>query len=166
MFRPRGSNKPFIGTSGLLGFEGPDSALALETDRATGFRQVSEDVLHSFAVKGVRTVVIRPSPIVHGKGDHMFLPFLIDNAKQKGYAGYLGEGANQWTGVHVKDLAVLYRLALEKESVKGGSTLHGIDRDNEGITMKELATSISKHLNIPLKSLNDEEGQEYFGWLY
>ncbi|KAK6910954.1 hypothetical protein I203_104989 [Kwoniella mangroviensis CBS 8507] len=153
-----GTNKPFIGTSELLGVGGSGTT-SLETDRAATFRQNAEDLLHSFANKGVRTVVIRASPIVHGNGDHMLLPLLIDKAKQKGYAGYLGEGSNHWTGVHVKDLAVLYRLTLEKENVKGGSTLHGVDRDDEGITMKELATSISKHLNIPLKSLNDEEGQ-------
>src|SRR6202034_3343207 len=41
-------------------------------------------------------------------------PTLIALAKEKGAAGYPGDGANLWNAVHVRDVASLFRLALEK----------------------------------------------------
>ena len=35
-------------------------------------------------------------------------------AKEKGVIGYPGDGANLWPAVHARDLASLFRLALEK----------------------------------------------------
>ncbi|WVW85324.1 hypothetical protein I302_107362 [Kwoniella bestiolae CBS 10118] len=158
------SNKPFIGTSGLLGLPVPST----EHDKAqNGLRQPAEDLVHSFASRGVRSVVVRASPIVHGRGDHMFLPFLISNARAKGYAGYMNEGTNEWTGVHVQDLAVLYRLALEKEEVKGGSTLHAVDKGDERISMRQLAETIGSKLKVEVRKLDEgEEARGYFEWMY
>ena len=39
---------------------------------------------------------------------------LIALAKEKGFAGYPGDGANLWSAVHARDVASLFRLALEK----------------------------------------------------
>ena len=43
-----------------------------------------------------------------------FLPLLIGLAKEKGVVGYPGDGANRWAAVHARDLATVFRLALEK----------------------------------------------------
>ncbi len=53
--------------------------------------------------------------IAHGTTDNAgFLPGLIALAKEKGFAGYPGDGANAWNAVHIRDVASLFRLALEK----------------------------------------------------
>jgi nucleoside-diphosphate-sugar epimerase len=51
---------------------------------------------------------------MHSTADAGFLPALIALAKEKGAAGYLGDGANRWNAVHVRDAASVFRLALEK----------------------------------------------------
>ena len=52
--------------------------------------------------------------IAHSTTDRAgFLPTLIALAKEKGAAGYPGDGANLWNAVHARDVASLFRLALE-----------------------------------------------------
>ena len=51
---------------------------------------------------------------MHSTTDAGFLPMLIALAKEKGIVGYPGDGANLWNAVHVRDVASLFRLALEK----------------------------------------------------
>ena len=45
---------------------------------------------------------------------YVFLQRLIALAKEKGFAGYPGDGQNRWPAVHIRDVASLFRLALEK----------------------------------------------------
>ncbi len=58
---------------------------------------------------------MRIPTIMHSTTDNAgFLPLLIGLAKEKGAIGYPGDGANLWSAVHVRDVASLFRLALEK----------------------------------------------------
>ncbi len=67
------------------------------------------------AEQGVRSSVVRIPDIAHSTTDRAgFLVQLIALAKEKGFAGYPGDGANLWNAVHVRDAASLFRLALEK----------------------------------------------------
>ena len=108
----------------------------------------------------MRVSVIRLSPSVHGDGDHGFVPLLINLAREKGVAAYVGEGLNRWTAVHRLDAAVLYRLALEQATT--GTRFHGVAE--EGIAFKEIAETIGKQLGIPVVSKTPEEAAEHFGW--
>ena len=66
------------------------------------------------AERGVRSSVVRIANIAHSTTDRAgFLVQLIALAKEKGYVGYPGDGANLWNAVHVRDVASLLRLALE-----------------------------------------------------
>ena len=59
--------------------------------------------------------MIRLSPLVHCEaGQSRLRPDLIGVARENGFAGYPGEGANRWPAVHTRDAAALYRLAVER----------------------------------------------------
>ena len=158
-----GSDRPFIVTSGTA-LVSPGK-LATEDIIPSGSatshpRIASEEAADAVAKLGVRVSVLRLSPSVHGDGDHGFVPMLIDIARNKGVAGYVGNGQNRWTAVHRLDAARLYRLALENATK--GARFHGVAE--EGIAFKDIAETIGKHLNLPVRSISPEEAAENFGW--
>jgi len=115
----------------------------------------------SFVERGVRSVVLRFPSSVQGRGDHGFVPILINVARLKGFSAYPGDGTNRWAAVHRLDAAHLFRLALE--GALPGVRLHGV-RD-EGIPVKEIAEVIGRHLDLPVKSIAPEEAMDHFGFL-
>ncbi|WP_338874782.1 SDR family oxidoreductase [Spirosoma sp. SC4-14] len=157
-----GSGRPFIVTSGTA-LVSP-GILATEDRKSqhdpNKFPRVSESAGFSFTDQGVRTVAIRLSPSVHGEGDHHgFVPMLINIARQKGVAAYIGEGLNRWNAVHRLDAVRLYRLALEQGET--GARYHAVG--DEAITLKTIAEAIGKKLNIPVVSIAPEEAPAHFG---
>jgi nucleoside-diphosphate-sugar epimerase len=118
-----GSGKPFIATSGVAMLA--EERAATEEDRPAAMgRGATEEVVRAAATRGVRTGIVRLPPSTHGQGDRGFMPHLIDIAREKGVAAYIGVGANRWAGGRRADAAVLYRLALEKGAA--GATYHAI----------------------------------------
>jgi nucleoside-diphosphate-sugar epimerase len=113
------------------------------------------------AAQGVRVMVVRLAASVHDRGDHGFVPVLIETARQKGEAAYIGDGLNRWPAVHRLDAARLYRLVLEQGIA--GTNYHGVA--DEGIAMRDLATIIGQHLNLPVVSKTPEEAADHFGWM-
>jgi nucleoside-diphosphate-sugar epimerase len=150
-----GSGKPLIVSSGCLGQsteeDSPDHA----------FPRKSEEVGLAAVAQGVRAMVIRLSPSVHGDGDHGFVPTLIKLAREKGFAIYVGEGKNCWPAVHRLDAAKLYRLALEKGT--SGAKFHGVA--DEGIPIRQIAEVIGRRLNVPAVSKTPEEAAELLGFI-
>ena len=92
-----------------------------------------------------------------------FLPLLIALAKEKGVIGYPGDGANVWPAVHGRDLASLFRLALEKGPA--GKYWHGTE--GEGIRFREIAEAIGSRLGLPAVSIPADVLMlpGYFGFL-
>lgn len=112
-------------------------------------RNVVELAVIALAQRGVRSSVVRIPPIAHSTSDAGFLPLLIALAKDKGVIGYPGDGANLWPAVHGRDLATLFRLALEKGPA--GKSWHGIE--GEGVALREIAEAIGSRLGLPAVSI-------------
>jgi nucleoside-diphosphate-sugar epimerase len=154
-----GTDKQILVTSGLAMIA--PGRLAVESDGpAQGFPRQSEASATALAAKGVRASSVRLAPSTHGEGDHGFVPILIDIAREKGAAAYVGDGANRWPGVHRADAARLYRLALEQGVEKG--PFHATD--DEGVPFKQMAEVIGRRLGVPVISVAPDKAADHFGW--
>jgi nucleoside-diphosphate-sugar epimerase len=133
--------------------------LATEDDEtAHGFPRVSEST--ALSLDGVRAAVVRLPPTTHGEGDHGFVPILINLAREKGVAAYIGDGMNRWPAGHRFDAARVYRLALEQGAT--APRYHAIAE--EGIPFKMIAEVIGKRLGLPVVSKSPDEAEAHFGW--
>jgi nucleoside-diphosphate-sugar epimerase len=113
-----------------------------------------------FAEQGVRSSVVRLPNISHSTRDRTgFLAQLIAIAKEKGVAGYPGDGANRWAAVHTRDAAAVFRLAMENASA--GTRWHAVA--DEGIPFREIAQAIGGHLGLPAESVPADRLSAYFG---
>jgi len=160
-----GSGKPFVGTSGtlMLAFGGITGREGTEADVVEGGPRVeAENFVVGLAERGIRSSVIRLSPIVHSDLDHHgFAPTLIGIARNTGVAGYVGDGSNRWPSVHTRDAARLYRLALE--AAPAGSRLHGVA--DEGVAFRDIAEAIGRKLDVPTASIPAEDVEGHFSFL-
>jgi nucleoside-diphosphate-sugar epimerase len=159
-----GSARPLVNTSGTLFLPGVvQGRAATEQDTMpAGPRIDSENATIALADRGVRSSVIRLSPLVHSNLDHHgFAHRLIGTAREKGVAAYIGDGSNRWPAVHTLDAALLYRLALEDASA--GTRLHGVA--DEGVPFRDIAGVIGRHLDVPVVSISPEEAPGHFGFL-
>jgi nucleoside-diphosphate-sugar epimerase len=158
-----GSDRPFVITSGtlLLALIGHGCVGTEHDTLPSGPRVDSENAAIALAERGVRSSVIRLSPLVHSNLDHHgFAHHLINTARETGVSGYIGDGSNRWPAVHTLDAAHLYRLALEK--APAGTRLHGVA--DEGVPFRDIAAVIGRHLNVPAVSIPPEEAG-HFGFL-
>jgi nucleoside-diphosphate-sugar epimerase len=127
-------------------------------------RNVVETAVVGLAERGVRSSIVRLPLIMHSTTDRVgFLPTLIALAKDKGFAGYPGDGANVWSAVHVRDAASLFRLALDKGLA--GRYWHAVQ--DGGIPLREIAEAIGRRLGLPAVSIPADELMlpGYFGFL-
>jgi len=158
------SGKPFVGTSGTIPLAfGGVQGVATEADvLPAGPRIDAENAVIALAERGVRSSILRLPPLVHSKLDHSgYTPALISFARQKGAAGYPGDGANRWAAGHSLDVARLYRLALE--GAPAGSRLHAVG--DEGVPFRQIAEVIGANLGVPVVSIEPDGVVDYFDFL-
>ncbi|KAB1990774.1 SDR family oxidoreductase [Streptomyces triticiradicis] len=166
-----GSGKPFVIASGLVGVapgrvsteadgRTPDGATA-HLPGGPRTRMGTAHVTLALADRNVRSSVVRLPPTVHGEGDGGFVPALIGIARDKGVAGYVGDGTQRWPATHRDDAARVFRLALE--GAPAGSVLHASAED--GVPLRSVAEAIGRHLDVPTRSVPAEEAAEHFTWL-
>jgi len=166
-----GSDRPLIIASGTLGVavgrvaterDGHEAAPATaDVPAGPRARAATAEYVLSLASSGVRSSVMRLPPTNHGEGDNGFMATLVAIARDKGVAGYMGDGANRWPAVHRLDSAHLFRLALE--GAPAGSTLHAVAE--EGVAIRDIAEVIGRHLNVPTVSVAPADAPEHFTWL-
>ena len=163
------SDRPLVLASGMLGLT--SGRMATEDDglvpsaevRAVpaGRRAATALLTLSLRGTGVRSSVLRFPPTVHGDGDSGFMATLVGMARERGVAGYVGDGTNRWPAVHRSDAARLARLAVE--AAPAGSVLHAVG--DEGVPIREIAEVMGRHLGIPTASIDPADAGEHFGHL-
>ncbi|SCV03988.1 LANO_0G07470g1_1 [Lachancea nothofagi CBS 11611] len=159
----QGSNKAFVYTNGTLALPAGkvcNENVPSETS-ATRVRGQTEAIALSFKEKGVKVTCVRLASTVHGPGDKVFIPMLIDIAKKSGKSGYVGNGETAWPAVNRLDTGDLFKLVLEK-GVAGG-VYHAIAE--QGVKTKDIAKAIGDILDVPVVSIKAEDAQEHFGFL-
>jgi len=151
-----GSQRPLLVTSG-------SGTCRTEADvpNMPNVPRKSEQAGLSLCERGVRAMVVRLPPSVHGEGDHGFVPTLIRVARDKGFSSYVAAGQNRWAAVHRLDAAKLYRLALEQG--EAGARYHGVG--DEGVPTKELAEVIGERLGLPVVSRSAAEAAVLLGFV-
>jgi nucleoside-diphosphate-sugar epimerase len=99
---------------------------------------------------GARGVVVRP-PIVYGDGAGP-VASMLQRARADGVARYVGDGANRWSTVHVRDLAVAYAMLLESDA---RGVFHAAEAVPE--SMLALASALGEAAGVPVRSWSLEE---------
>lgn len=159
-----GTSRPLVVTSGigvLNGYKRPVTEVDLPVaDMQQMPRLATEEAVRTAGDMGVNAYLVRLPPSVHGRGDHGFVPMLIDIARNKGLSAYVGQGLNQWPAVHRLDAAVLYRLIVEQQPAQ--KIVHAVAEN--GIPFKDIADVIAAGLNVPLVSKAEAEAADHFGW--
>jgi nucleoside-diphosphate-sugar epimerase len=164
-----GSDRPFVLASGMVGLS--VGRLATENDglvaspevraNPAGVRTATALLTLSLRGIGVRASVLRFPPTVHGEGDNGFMAIFVGIARERGMAGYVGDGTNRWPAVHVSDAARLARLAVE--AAPAGSVLHAAGE--EGVPFIHIAEAMGRGLDVPTGSVDPADALEHFGFL-
>lgn len=160
-----GSGKPFIATNGTAFLGDTGEAVVDENFPAQngifGYERFeAEQEFLQTAARSIRSVMLRLSFYVYGRGGSVFLPALIPAAKQNGAAYYVGDGEQKVSAVHVEDAADFYVLALENENARG---VYHVATEN--VSNKQLAEAIARLVSVKAESVSPEIAQDKFGAL-
>ncbi|MDI6412927.1 SDR family oxidoreductase [Streptomyces albus] len=159
-----GSGRPLIVASALSGLVEGRPATEADASPAVGPRSNrggSENLALDYAAEGVRSVIVRFAPSVHGHGDWGFVNFLTAAARERGSSGYIGDGSTAWSAVHRTDAARLVRLGMEQ--APAGTRLHAVAE--ESVTTKEIAEAVGRSLGLPVVSVAPEDAGPHFGFV-
>jgi nucleoside-diphosphate-sugar epimerase len=121
-----------------------------------------EQAAQAVAAQGVHVAIVR-LPQVHDTRKQGLATRVIQIAREKGVSAYVGEGANRWAAAPLKDVAHLYRLAVEKTG-PGVTTYHAVRE--EGVSLRDIADTIGKGLKVPVVSIPAEQAGEHFGGFF
>ena len=159
-----GSDRPFLFASGVASLAPGRVATEQDAPPAGGPdapRGGAEALAREHAGRGVRTVALRFAPTVHGEGDPGFVARIAQVARERGTSATIGDGGNRWPAVHVRDVARLVALALEK--APAGSAVHAVAE--EGVPTREIAAALGRRLELPVTSVAPADAAAHFGWI-
>jgi nucleoside-diphosphate-sugar epimerase len=155
--------KLFVVTSGVGLTSGEPGHVRSESDPpvdSPAIPRKPERAAQAVAEKGVHVAIVR-LPQVHDTRKQGLVPLLTQTAREKGVSAYVGDGANRWAAAPLKDVAHLYRLAVEKTGP--GVTVYNAVQE-EGVSAREIAETIGNGLKVPVVSITPEKAGEHFGW--
>jgi nucleoside-diphosphate-sugar epimerase len=159
----QGTGGPLLIASGTLGLA--PGRVGTEDDMpSAGMHPRIANAAYTLGLadRGIRSMVARFAPTVHGAGgDHGFVAVLARIAREKGVSGYIGEGWNRWPAVSRLDAATLVQLAIDKATP--GSVLHAVAE--EGIATRDIAAALGSFLSVPVESIPVDRAPAHFDWL-
>ncbi len=158
-----GSSRPLVITSGTgIGAAGPGRPATEDVFNIhhPNPRIASELAGAEMSAAGVKVVTVRLPQVHDTRRQGLVSPYVII-ARQKGAAGYVGEGRNRWPAAHVDDVVRLYRLAVEQG--RAGERFHAVDE--EGVAARDIAGAVAAGLGVPATSVSPEQAGDHFGWL-
>ena len=118
-----------------------------------------EQTARAVATKGIHVAIVR-LPQVHDTRKQGLVTMLVQIARDKGVSAYVGNGAARWAAAPLKDVARLYRLAVEKTG-QGVTTYHAVDE--AGVSLRDIAETLGKGLKLPVVSIPIEKAADHFG---
>lgn len=121
----------------------------------SGERRQTENLVRSFASRGVVPLVIRSS-MIWGGGRQQALAVVHASART-GAISYLGLGLNAVSTIHVDDMAELISLALERG--EPGALYHAASGEH---SWRAIAGEVARIRGLPLRSLSLTEAYEMF----
>ena len=154
--------KLLIVTSGIGITSGAPGQVRKETDPPVDSPIIPrrpEQAAKEVAAKGVHVGIVR-LPQVHDTRKQGLITQLILIARQKGSSAYIGDGSARWAAGPLKDVAHLYRLAVEKTG-RGVTIYHAVEE--EGVSLRDIAETIGKGLKVPVVAINPEQAADHFG---
>jgi nucleoside-diphosphate-sugar epimerase len=121
-----------------------------------------EQAAQTVSAKGVHVAIVR-LPQVHDTRKQGLVTRLIQIAREKGVSAYVGDGATRWAAGPLKDVARLFRLAVENTG-PGMTTYHAVQE--EGVSLRDIAETIGKGLKVPPVSISAEKAGDHFGMFF
>lgn len=163
----QGTGRCFILTSGT-------SLMSIRTDGDWDERSFAEDepfvprkqlasrldaerLVRDAADRGIRAMVVRP-PLIWGEGGCQIIAEFYHSARSTGQVCHIGRGLNVYSNVHVDDLAVLFRLCIEK-GVAGALYFAVSGEVSYGV----MAGAIADTLGVATRSVTVAEGIDIWG---
>ena len=159
----QGTDGPLLIASGTLGLAPGRVGTEADTPHAGVHPRVGNAAYTlGLAARGVRSLVVRFAPTVHGAGgDHGFVAVLARIAREKGVSAFIGEGANRWPAVNRLDAAALVQRAVDQ--APAGTVLHAVAE--EGIATRDIAAALGRFLDVPVKAIPADQAAAHFDWL-
>jgi nucleoside-diphosphate-sugar epimerase len=157
-----GTGGPLVIASGTLGLA--PGRVGTEQDRPDPTvhpRVANAATALGYADRGVRSVVVRFAPTVHGPRDRGFVARLVEVARERGVSAYVGDGENRWPAVHRLDAADLVRRVVE--DAPAGTVVHAVAE--EGLPARTIAEAIGRSLGVPVVSVAPDQAAGHFGWI-
>lgn len=112
----------------------------------------------ALAAEGPAVTVIRAA-LIYGRGGTALLQGLIANAREQGVTAYIGDGNNEWSSVHVDDLARLYVAALTRAEPR--LVVNAASRS--GASMREIVEAVAHITEGRALSITMEQAQQKMG---
>jgi nucleoside-diphosphate-sugar epimerase len=158
----KGSDRPLLITSGVgigSGEHGEPAREDMFNPAHPNPRIATEIAGNALLDAGVNVSVMR-LPQVHDTEKQGLITPYIDIVRANGRVAFVGDGANRWAAGHVSDVAVLYRLAIERATP--GARWNAVAE--EGVGARAIAEVVSRGLGLPTTAIAPEEAQAEFGW--
>lgn len=124
---------------------------SLQPFKVLGERQV-------LAAEGPAVTVIRAA-LIYGRGGSALLQGMIAGARERGAAPYVDDGANEWSSVHVDDLARLYLAVLARAGQR--LVVNAASRDRT--SMRQIAEAVAAITGAGTQPVPLEQARQLMG---